>query len=563
MRNIWYSVHMTREEFIFRAKNKHPEGRYDYSKLEDTFNTREKTQTFICSVHGDFEQKPSSHLGGYGCYKCGLDTLRATFSSGKNTFIEKAREAHGDVYDYSRVEYVNNKTPVEIICTEHGSFMQSPGNHISSHRPQGCPVCARRRQTGRPPIPKEDVVKRLIGVHGDRYDYSTLNYRTWSDRVTIICPNHGEFEQYLSNHLRGSGCPGCGRENRVDFRTLTTVEFIRRAESVHTREKYDYSKVEYKSARTPVTITCPAHGEFSQVAYEHLRGARCPRCSLTVSSQHNRVMEWLDELGVEYTFNNRKIIPPRELDIYIPEHNLAIEVNGEYWHRADEKGKYYHYEKFRACEDAGVRLMQFWAMTDVERKPNVVKSMIENALGRTERRVYARKTEVRELTVDEYRTFMDNNHLEGYRRSKIKLGLLYGGEIVAAIGFSTKRGHWEIDRFASALNTSVVGGFSRLMKHRPDGELLTYSYNHYSQGSLYRDYGFSLLRENKHTLYYWHEDELKNRNHFMRYKSAEKLGIPDSDTRTEAELALELGATQVFGSGTRTWVLHCPVIYLP
>ncbi|WGZ93393.1 MAG: DUF723 domain-containing protein [Candidatus Thiothrix putei] len=121
-------------------------------------------------------------------------------------FIKRSREVHSDRYDYSKVEYVNNKTKVVIICPEHGDFEQSPNSHLSGI---GCPHCANESKK----LTQESFIQKANEVHDNKYDYSKVEYTHSATKVEIICPIHGAFEQTSYNHLRGSGCPHCGYEN--------------------------------------------------------------------------------------------------------------------------------------------------------------------------------------------------------------------------------------------------------------------------------------------------------------------------------------------------------------
>lgn len=119
----------------------------------------------------------------------------------KNEFIEKANAVHNSKYDYSQVEYKNNKTPVAIVCPIHGVFWQRPDKHLQG---QGCPFCSKTRKYS-----TEDFIARSRAVHGDKYDYSKSVYKNANSKIKIICPEHGEFEQLAGNHLKGKGCPKC------------------------------------------------------------------------------------------------------------------------------------------------------------------------------------------------------------------------------------------------------------------------------------------------------------------------------------------------------------------
>lgn len=335
----------------------------------------------------------------------------------------------------------------------------------------------------------------------------------------------------------------------------TRDTFIEEAKNIH-GEAYDYSRVVYSGNKTKVIIICPEHGEFLQTPHMHIskKMQGCPSCS--VSSPHRKIITFLTELGVKHDVNNRSVLGGLELDILIPEKNLAIEINGEYYHTIDKLGdRYYHYNKYKECEKKGVRLLQFWG-SEISERPELVFSMIKNALGLLKDRVYARNCKVVTLDSEEYRNFLEKNHLEGSRNSGIKLGLVYKKELVSVMGFSKYDGYYELDRFCSKAGTVVIGGFSKLLFQAPSGKIISYSFNRYSNGSIYKAHSFSLERENKTSLFYYHKGKLKNRNSFMKYKLAHELSIPNPEEYTEKELASMVGAYQIFDAGTKTWVLH-------
>lgn len=183
-------------------------------------------------------------------------------------FIEQCKKTHGDKYDYSKVEYKGYNVKVEIICKEHGSFWQLPNNH---RRGQGCPVCAKPLQN--PFRTVEEFIKKARAIHGDKYDYSKVTNPRSGSKVCIICPIHGEFWQFTNNHLQDCGCPKCSEHRSID-----TEYFISKSREIH-GDRYNYEKSNYINARTPITITCPIHGDFSQNPQFHMKGGGCPRCS--------------------------------------------------------------------------------------------------------------------------------------------------------------------------------------------------------------------------------------------------------------------------------------------
>lgn len=199
----------TTEEFIEQAKAIHGD-KYDYSKTE--YQGCKKKVCIICKEHGEFQQTPDNHINSkQGCPKCANNVILTT-----QEFIEKARKIHGDKYDYSKVNYVNNHTNITIICSIHGEFDQLPLNHLKG---EGCYECGRVRTGDSKRVSVEESIRKAKIIHGDFYDYSKVTYNKVADKVTIICPIHGKFEQTMNNHLRGQGCPKCSQSKGE--RTIT------------------------------------------------------------------------------------------------------------------------------------------------------------------------------------------------------------------------------------------------------------------------------------------------------------------------------------------------------
>jgi very-short-patch-repair endonuclease len=231
-------------------------------------------------------------------------------------FIEKARAIHGDKYDYSKIIYKNAKTKITIVCKEHGDFQQIPSNHLSGFN---CQKCANNGKMN-----TEQYVKRAIVVHENKYDYSKVNYINADTKITIICKEHGEFEQIPDFHLnRKCGCPKCA--NNV---TLTTTEFIDRACKNH-GSTYDYSQVEYVNNRTHISIICKEHGQFTQTPTRHLAGDGCPHC---INKTEHKFLEILKTRypTVQRQFKaewckQKRCLP---FDFVIEEHKVIIELDG-------------------------------------------------------------------------------------------------------------------------------------------------------------------------------------------------------------------------------------------
>lgn len=194
---------LTTQEFIDRAVIVHG-GKFDYSKVA-YINTHTKI-TIICPIHGEFQQKPNDHLRGNGCYACSGKQRTTTAD-----FIVKARAAIGDSYDFSTTVYKNLDTPVDIICPNHGLFTKLPRLMLQQH--QGCPQCGYERMLANSKnlaLSTSEFVNRASVIHNNKYDYSNVEYTSGSNKVAIVCPDHGEFMQRPDSHLLGAGCPVCG-----------------------------------------------------------------------------------------------------------------------------------------------------------------------------------------------------------------------------------------------------------------------------------------------------------------------------------------------------------------
>ena len=193
-------------------------------------------------------------------------------------FVEKAIKMHGNKYDYSKVNFINWKTKVIIICKEHGEFEQLPYCHLKG---QNCKKCIIIQQSKKRTNTTETFIKLAKKVHGNKYDYSLVNYINARTKVIIICKIHGQFKQMADSHLSRCGCKNCGNENEKSKSKKTNTEFIDQAKQIH-NFKYDYSLVKYISSKNKIIIICKIHGEFQQKPNHHLSGQGCPGCARNI-----------------------------------------------------------------------------------------------------------------------------------------------------------------------------------------------------------------------------------------------------------------------------------------
>ncbi len=303
--------------------------KYDYS--QSIYKSVRDKLIIICPDHGNFEQNPYNHKKGQGCPDCrdppNKVKCNKKFDSALEKFIYKAKLIHGDKYDYSKVDYKSCKEKIEIICPIHNSYYQTPDSHINNKT--GCNLCSFTSN-----INTENYIKIVSIIHNNKYDYSKVKYTKSRNKITIICPDHGEFEKTANAHQKGNGCSKCyGNYNP------THDEWIKEVSIIH-KNKYDYSKTKFISGRNEIIIICPEHGEYTTTAREHKIGQECPRCAKRRFSkgqiQWLELIEKLENISIQHFGNSFKEykIPTTNyhVDGYCEETNTVFSYHGDFFH---------------------------------------------------------------------------------------------------------------------------------------------------------------------------------------------------------------------------------------
>lgn len=317
---------LTQEQFLERAKLMHG-GKYDYSLT--VYRSSGKKIIVICPVHGEFEQIAREHLKG-GCRRCANQTKANNLRITQEEFIRRARERHGDIYDYSNTNYVSMKNQVIVICPYHGEFRPKAVQHLQ----YGCMECANRNKGQWKKLNTEIFISRASNVHQQKYDYSKVSYQGSQIKVCITCSEHGDFSQHPDDHLSGHGCGQCSAvlngENQYGVLKVSFSEFEKRADDVH-QGKYTYDESTFGHRDKRMTIMCPEHGEFQQNRNNHIFLKHgCPECGRKKRRSQN---EWLDYMGVINREVTIRIDSKRvQADGYDAETNTIYEFNGDFWH---------------------------------------------------------------------------------------------------------------------------------------------------------------------------------------------------------------------------------------
>lgn len=266
--------------------------------------------------------------------------------------------------------------------------------------------------------------------------------------------------------------------------------------------------------------------------------------------------------GISSSSSNRKILNGKEIDIWIPDHNLGIEYCGLYWHSVDHcKVDRRHLEKYELSKKAGINLLQFFS-NEVEDKNDIVMSMIGSRLGKGQR-IFARKCQIKEISSREHSEFCERNHLQGSAGASVRIGLFYKTALVSVMSFGKSRfdktHEWEMIRYCSLLGFNIVGGASKMWKYflktyDPES-VVTYADARISRGKLYNDLGFDFKHHSG--VNYWYTKDCKqiwSRVKFQKHKLKYVLEHFDSSI-TEKENTTANGYRIIYDAGNLvfTW----------
>ena len=572
---------MTIKEFITKFRNKgHEPELFDFSLFPKEFHVMSK-QTPICKIHGVFDKpiKVNNFLVRGNCPKCKKESKQIT----SEKFVSICKKIHQNPdgtpkYDYSKTVYTKAENKVIITCPIHGDFEQRANIHKFG---QGCPECGKKKQADSNTLNTEQFVSVCKKIHQNldgtpNYDYSKTVYTKAENKVIITCPIHGDFEQIAAQHKLGHGCTKCGNENKLHY---NTEQFVSTCKKIHKNPdgtpKYDYSKTVYTGSNEFLTIICPKHGEFKQLAAAHKAGKGCYQCGLespnrytNTSKQETAVLEDINNLisDKQILQNTRSVIGPKELDIYIPELKLAFEFNGLYWHSEREVPNNNQLQKTEMCESKGIQLIHIYE-DDWSEKQSIIKSRIKQLLGKTENKIYARKCKLKIIDSKTERSFFVKNHLQEYVASTICYGLYYQNTLVACMSFGKQRlslgGYsdkgWELYRYCSLLNTTVIGGASKLFKHflkifKPL-QIISYADRSWSKDSehiLYRKLGFEFDSYTKPNYHIITGNVRSNRFNFRKSELIRKYCCTEQET--EHEFCLKQGWYRIYNSGNLKYI---------
>lgn len=288
------------------------------------------------------------------------------------------------------------------------------------------------------------------------------------------------------------------------------------------------------------------------------------RFSPDISSAQLEIFNYITSISSGFTQNDTSLLHGREIDIINHSSKIGIEYNGLYFHSDKYKQRNYHLSKTNEMERLGYRLIYIWEDWWI-RKKEIVKSMLSSILNATKTKIYARNCVINEITDYQARVFLHNTHIQGACVSKIRLGLYYNNELVSVmtfgklrktLGTKSKDGAWELLRFSTKLNTTVIGGASKLLsyfvKTYKPYTIISYAKRDWSTGNLYKKLGFKFDGETEPGYFYAKGKRRFNRSQFTKDKLI-KQGA--AKTKSESLIMSEMGYLKVWDTGNLKYSL--------
>ncbi len=363
---------------------------------------------------------------------------------------------------------------------------------------------------------------------------------------------------------------------RINFRNTFNLKLIEKMKTVYNIDISNINRGIYNSNNYSIFFDITNNSRCEHKSFRISLGlflnrfkdmhALCTVCNNPKSSSdfELKVLEYVKSIyNGEIISSNRSIIKPKELDIYIPELNIAIECNGMYYHNEDFKSTQYHINKFKHCRELGIKLIQIW-QDEWNNKKDIIMSRLHNLLCKSNEKIWARKTIIRELNNNQYRKFLEENHIQGYAHSKYKYGLFYNDELVSIMSFCGLRkfmnherveGNFELIRFCNKKYTTVVGGASKLFKHFLNAvevkRIISYSDNNWGVG-FYANLGFDDNGVTKPGYYYI--DAYMKRHHRFNFFKGKLIKMGFDPKLTEEQIMSDISMYRYWNSGNIKWV---------
>ena len=546
---------LNKDAYIEKIIKQHGTQKFDYIS---SYNSMHEDILIRCrTCNKNFLESPSNHFKRYSCPHCN-GIYNKIYGSKLNYFKNKVEMVHGDRYKYEFKTFKRLNTPLKIICNIHGEFFQTPANHLKGNN---CPECAYITRAEENRMSHDDFLIKANNIHNHFFKYKNT-YVNSDTILEIVCPKHGIIYQKAKNHLSGRGCKQCFEDKRGKTLKLNNEDFLKKANEIHGQYRYNQ---EYEGSKIKMEILCPKHGPFEQRPNDHLMGSGCPQCARETTKAVEEISQILKENNINFTLDDRSVLERKELDIYIPDKNLAIEFNGLYFHREGlvdnlqyGKDKNYHLNKTNECNKQNIRLFHIF---DDEWKKNkeLILIKIKHALNiNTFPTIGARKCTIKEISNKTSSDFLEKYHIQGGDIAKHRLGAYYNDELVGVLTIVKIRGEYKLNRFAANTKYKLPGLASKMLKKGLGlyeiNEITTFSDKRYGtipEKSVYLKLGFEYVGDTKPA--YWYYDmktgNRYNRQKFMKHKILKEHPEYEEKNMTEKEMMIDLGYDRIWDCG--------------
>lgn len=525
--------------------------------------------TLSCTEHGSITKSVKDFID-TGCAECkAIERFNSSIEDKNKEWIAKFKEVHGDTFTYDLFNYSKDRVGT-FGCKEHGTFERDYYSFIE----RGCTMCNSTTKFGDTlEERKEHFLSRLKERDHSWIDIESCDFKAMNEPLILKCKYHGLVLKSKAIYFIENGCRDCHLEDiRVNSPCLEdTSTFIATMEELYPGQ-FDYSNTVYTRSHSEATIVCKAHNrEITKLAYHLKASPPCSSCN-PKSKVEEEIKEYIRSLiDVEVKSARPEWLGGLELDIYLPDYNLAIEYNGSAYHHSSKnvsefldysyKDPKYHFNKWEGCRNNNVNLLSIYDFYWKDSVKNtILKSKIRHHL-KLDTVIYARKCTLRVIDNSLAYQFYDSNHLEGsglnYKDS-ISYGLYYEDQLVmcSTVGKfynqSSKSFESKLHRICTLLDYIVVGGISKLTKHmETEYGKFKYSITLSTGGSTLNYY----KQSNVTLRYFWvHLSSLKyyHRNYCQKTLLEAHFGTPVKDTDTEASYMESLGYVKVYDNGVLT-----------
>lgn len=527
-------------KFINASKERFGD-KYSFPYIDEEYNGSHSKVTIHCNDCGnEFTKIANDHITSPngGCKNCLFESKREYYTF---DVLNEIKNKEVTIIPFNNK--VCKKDLIRCNCPEHGEYKVLVSTILDGRG--FCKKCVCKTKLEKTVDIVNQLKEKITNVYNNKFivDYSTVVSLT--SKVRLTCNECGySFKRSVKKILDNGfiDCARCKSKRIAKERIKTTEEYIKEAQLIY-GNIYDYSNTEYISSNKKVKVFCKkCKKEFSIEANSHLQGHGCPYHFCNKSKQEVDILNYVKSIYKGKVYNNdRSILPDKtELDIVIPDKNIAIEFDGLFWHNEINKPYDYHLNKTNLCNDFGIHLIHIFEDEWLDlNKQKIWKSMLKNQLGLITNKIYARKCAIRLVEHKEGYDFLDKNHIQGKCQSTIMYGLYYNNDLVSIMTFGKSRhfigngkAEYELLRFCNKTDTLVIGAASKLFNHflkmHNPKSIVSYADKRWSTGNLYNTLGFELYNESKPNYYYVIGAKRKNRFNFRKSVLKKKYNCPDN-----------------------------------